>query len=160
MNDFKEWFNNNKEKLNLVSRNELAELAYQAGIDNDKPLLKLKFGNREIIEYELKTELTLENQNGFNLESFPRKKIMCDFLQTQLNKDGGINIIDWLHLSQESPCIIEFSKGDIIDYSDLVDKDKNPEEEGASCECGRSFLAFIKQSLKFIEIIEVIEKCN
>ena len=158
MNDFKKWFKSNKEKLNLVSRGELAELSYQAGIESTKPLLKLKFGNRKITKYELKTELTLENQNGFNLESFPRKKIMCDFLQTQLNKDNGINIIDWLHLSQESPCVIEFSKGNIIDYSDLAKKEK--EEENASCECSRSFLAFIKQSSKFIEIIEVIEKCN
>ena len=155
MNDFQQWRENNKEKLNLLNRNELIDFSYYAGIESIKPKQKLKFGNREIIEYELKTELTLENQKGFEINyNHQETWITQEELQIKLNENNGLNIIDWLQASQEDICIIEFSKDDIIDYSDLVD------EEGASCKCGRSFLAFIKQSLKFIEIIEVIETCD
>lgn len=152
---FQRWFESNKEKLNLLNRNELVEFVFQAGIESTKqiPIQKLKFGNREIIQYKLKTELTLENQNGFKIKNIELPSTQEE-LQIELNKNNGINIIDWVQATKEEPCIIEFSKGNIINYSDLV------EEQGASCECSRSFIAFIKQSLKFIEIIEVIETCS
>ncbi len=152
MNEFKEWLKNNEAKVAVATRSELAELAFNGGIETTKEPQQLVFAGREIKSYQIKTELTLDSKKGFELDFNDCEGIDAVSLQLDLNDLHAIDIVAWIYASYQKPCVVEFSKGDVIDYSALAN------EEGASCECSRSFLAFVKHSLHFIEIIEVIEK--
>ena len=155
MNESEQWYQNNLVQLNTLSRRDLAEAAYDAAIKNQQPPPTLFHGDREITKYELKASTTFENQHGFDLTEISQKQDLQEFtpaqLQEFLNTNQIINVGEWLNALCDEPCVIELSRGDIIDFSNLS------HEPDTGLKCDRALLAIIETNINSITIYEVIE---
>ncbi len=152
---FDQWQKNHETEIALATRNELAYMAFSAGVKSKELPPILYFHGRQIKTYTTYNQLTLDKADGFEFEyptSDNTNEDEAMKLQIDLRKTGGIKLIDWIYCSQHKPCLIEFSNGDIIDYSDIV------ENEGASTTATFAFMAYVEVSEKFINIIQVIEE--
>jgi len=156
MKSWEKWYNKNQKKLNTKSRKQLIELSWNAAIQSIKGKPTLFFNDREVKHYEQIVQLNFENKQGFQFK--PQQdhnkdtKEQQQELQTKLNQTNIINIKDWVIASAETPCIIELSAGDVIDYSALSN-----DKESVS-KCSYAFFAILEIEETNIEVCELIEK--
>lgn len=151
MSDFSIWSEQNKQDIVRASRNGLSEMSFNAGVSSVNRPKTLFFLGREITDFKLKEQVRLNKPTGFNFNFDRKEEIDPMSLQILVNENGGIKLIDWIYYSQFEPCLIEFSNGDVIDYSDFA------EEEGASTSTQKAFMAYVEFSNTHITIIEVFE---
>lgn len=150
MNKAQQWAKDNAQKIALVSREELFEIAFNAGAESEIQRPALDFHGQKITSYTTNIELVLKSEDGFNVPASEDEDNSPELLQTLLSMESTVDIVDWINASTETPCVLELSQGDIVNYSELTN------QPGASAQCARLMLAFVKYSKHSIEVIEVI----
>ena len=150
MRGFQKWYRENGTRLSVASREDLALAAYTAGIEEMQEPETLLFNGKEITNYKTATVLTIQNNAGFDIDLSGNEdqEISQESLQVKLNTTCSVDIVEWLQASKEKLCVLEISRGDVIDFSAVSTKEGVTESE-------RAFLAVLQADSKFILVTEI-----
>ena len=156
MKTFKQWYEENREYLNSLTRQQLAQDAWMAANlikPEEKPVLE--FDGDLITDYATNVILTLKNENGF---SFSSQQIFENSMQLQqsLIVRQEIRLDEWIGITTKNaaPVVLEFSPQDIINYQALAE----PGDNNCFTECKTSLLAYVSVSTAMILVIQITPK--
>lgn len=148
MNDFDRFYKENKLKLSVASREDLAKICWQAAIESTQEKPILTFNGEDINDYELAQILVVESPEAFNFSNEGLEGLTQKELQEKLNTTCSVDLVEWVLASEQKPCVLELSSGNVVDWSTLSGQEGKTETE-------RSFLAIVTADTNYVSILEI-----